>query len=105
VEGARYQPVVLLQAAQEGDVAAATGHYIIEDGAFAKSYEQLRATGWRLNWESAPAPGAVAKPKSKLKFTCPRCSQNIWGKPDTLVDCGHCDVRMILNEEKTDRTI
>jgi hypothetical protein len=75
-------------------------HYIIKSGPFDESYEQLRATGWRLNWESTPTQGAAAKPKSKLKFTCPRCSQKVWGKPDTLVDCGHCTVRMVRNEEK-----
>jgi hypothetical protein len=79
--------------------------YIIEGGPFDEAYQQLRATGWQLNWESTQTPGAVAKPPSKLKFTCSRCGQNVWGKPDTCVDCGHCGARMALNEEKTDRTI
>jgi hypothetical protein len=79
--------------------------YIVAGGAFDESYQQLRATGWQLHWESTPSQGASPAPKSKLNFTCSQCGQNVWGKPDTLVDCGHCGIRMALNEEKTDRTL
>jgi hypothetical protein len=73
-------------------------HYIVEGGPFDVSYQQLRATRWKLNLQSAPVRNTTAPPKSKLKFTCSLCNQNVWGKPDTLVDCGHCGARMTLNE-------
>jgi hypothetical protein len=81
-------------------------HFIIDGGPFDEAYRQLRATGWRLNWESTPTQGRPAAPKSKLKFTCPQCDQNVWGKPGANTLCGDCYdrdggiVRMTLNDEK-----
>jgi hypothetical protein len=69
-------------------------HYIIADGPFARSYEQLRAKGWKLNLQSAMRANPTAAPKNKTKFTCGECGQNVWGKPDTKVDCHHCKVLM-----------
>lgn len=31
-----------------------------------------------------------SKPKSKVKFTCPQCGANVWGKPSSNVICGDC---------------
>jgi len=31
-----------------------------------------------------------AKKSSKVKFTCPRCGQNAWGKPDLNILCAAC---------------
>jgi hypothetical protein len=66
-------------------------HYITPGGAFAKAFAKLAKGGWRLDWQSLPM-GAEAKKKaaSKTKFTCPDCSQNAWGKPDTQLICGSC---------------
>jgi predicted SprT family Zn-dependent metalloprotease len=67
-------------------------HYIIPGGAYARAYAKLEATGFRLDWQSAPAgKQAKAKKASKTKFTCPECGQNAWGKPDTLLICGACN--------------
>ncbi len=33
------------------------------------------------------------KPKNKVKYSCPNCEANIWGKPELNVNCGDCDVR------------
>ena len=69
-------------------------HYIIPGGAFEGVYDKLAASGWKLNLESAHRPGEQKGPSSKTKFTCPECGQNVWGKPDTRVDCHDCKVRM-----------
>ena len=35
---------------------------------------------------------AEPKPKkNKVKYTCPSCNVNVWGKPDLNVLCGHCE--------------
>jgi len=28
--------------------------------------------------------------ESKTKFTCPKCGQNAWAKPDATLICGVC---------------
>jgi hypothetical protein len=66
-------------------------HYIVPGGAYAKAYAKLKARGFRLKWQSAPADGqAKTKKASKTKFTCPDCGQNAWAKPDALLICGAC---------------
>jgi len=66
-------------------------HYIIPGGAYAMAYATLKAKGFQLHWQSAPAgKEAKAKMASKTKFTCPECGQNAWGKPDALLICGVC---------------
>ena len=66
-------------------------HYIIPGGPYATAYAKLKARGFRLHWQSAPAgKEAKAKKASKTKFTCPECGQNAWGKPDTVLICGVC---------------
>ena len=67
-------------------------HYIVEGGAYAKAYGKLKERGFRLHWESAPGEeGARANKKaSKTKYTCPKCGQNAWAKPNALLICGAC---------------
>jgi predicted SprT family Zn-dependent metalloprotease len=42
--------------------------------------------------EEGTASGATSKPKppSKLKYSCPKCKANVWGKPDLEILCGKC---------------
>jgi hypothetical protein len=69
-------------------------HYILPDGPFAKAFAELAATGWKLRLQSAPALGREGGRASKTKFTCTACGQNVWGKPDTAVDCRPCGLPM-----------
>jgi hypothetical protein len=70
-------------------------HYIVPDGAFAKAFAKLAATGWKLNLQSAPLMAREGGRTSKTKFTCIHCGQNIWGKPDTAVACWACAARTL----------
>jgi hypothetical protein len=74
---------------------AKMSHYILDDGPFAKAFADLAATGWKLNLESTKLPGAPRAPVSKVKFTCPGCSANAWGKPGLRIACIPCGVQMI----------
>ena len=67
-------------------------HYILPDGAYARAYRKLAATGWQLNWQSSQGDVVERKKKqaSKTKYTCPACGVNAWAKPDTLLICGEC---------------
>lgn len=33
--------------------------------------------------------------KTKIKYTCPACEINVWGKPELNIRCGDCDVVFI----------
>jgi hypothetical protein len=76
------------------ETGASMSHYIMPDGPFTRAYEALQAKGWKLNLQSAMRPNSTAARKSKTKFSCSECGQNVWGKPDTMVDCHHCKVLM-----------
>jgi SprT-like family len=80
-------------------------HYILEGGAFSRTFAELKATGWRLNLQSAQRPGQRPKgPNSKTKFTCPRCAQNAWGKPDLGILCTSC-LRMAMEAVGTSAAV
>jgi predicted SprT family Zn-dependent metalloprotease len=67
-------------------------HYVIQDGAYARAYRKLAASGFRLNWQSQPGNTVERAKKlaSKTKYTCPACGVNAWAKPDTNLICGDC---------------
>ena len=37
---------------------------------------------------------AIAAKKSKVRYTCPGCLTNVWGKPELNIYCGDCDSTM-----------
>ena len=38
----------------------------------------------------AAAAGAPTPKKNKVKYSCPTCKTNVWGKPDLKIICGEC---------------
>jgi hypothetical protein len=69
--------------------------YVLPDGPFSTTFAALAASGWRLNLQSTPRPGAQGNPStSKTKFSCPGCGQNAWGKPDLAIACIPCGRQM-----------
>jgi predicted deacylase len=75
-------------------------HYIDDDGPFAHACEALAETGWALDWRAIATPGASKKPakNTKVKFTCPECGANAWGKKTLNIHCADCDVPMVNAE-------
>lgn len=90
------------EAAVEG---ASTGqkvsHYIIPGRAFDSACKELLERGFSLNLQQAPILRAPA-PKSKVKYTCPKCGLNAWAKPDSRLACGDCQVLMKSEEHDND---
>lgn len=85
-------------------------HYIVEGGAFAEAFEAM-PKGCRLPWLCSERKGIVEgaagtdddgaepkKPSSKVKFTCPTCRCNAWGKPSLKLICGECEEDMEAEE-------
>jgi hypothetical protein len=78
---------------------AKMSHYIIKGGPFDRAFDELEASGWKLEMESAPQRGQDAQKKrdSKSKFTCEADCQIIRGKPGTDTYCGPC-LRAIMEQ-------
>jgi hypothetical protein len=74
-------------------------HYIVPGGPFARVCAVLLSDGFRLAWGEIVAEaedgGNGGKGKAtRVKFTCPDCGANAWGKPGLNLICGDCRVRM-----------
>jgi predicted SprT family Zn-dependent metalloprotease len=70
-------------------------HEIIDEGAFRNACKAFLANGRPLLYhDQAELPRAAVKRKSKTKYTCPKCGQNAWAKPDAKLTCGEaeCDL-------------
>ena len=77
---------------------AKMSHYILKGGPFDQAFDELEATGWKLEMELASfRPDAQKKRDSKTKFVCEAACQIIRGKPSTDTYCGPC-LRAILEE-------
>jgi hypothetical protein len=92
-------------AAPGGDrVGYKMSHFIVESGAFARAFEAMPREyllPWTC-WEPQGSDKGKAKPRvSKLKYTCPTCAANAWGKPGLLLRCGECDTAMTCESEDT----
>lgn len=69
---------------------AKVSHYIIQAGKFDREADRLLDSKFRINWAAIPAGPAEKKQKDKIKYTCPDCGLNAWGKPDIKLICGIC---------------
>lgn len=96
-------------------------HYIVDGGAFDRAFAAMPER-CKLPWlciepsllvppagpGGATGPGGAAKrpakPVSKLKYTCPGCNLNVWGKPGLKVRCEDCDERLVPQGADADRT-
>lgn len=66
-------------------------HYILPAGRYAAAYAQFQKTGFKLHWQSTqPTKERERSKRSKTKFTCARCGQNAWAKPDAKLGCLAC---------------
>lgn len=95
---------------------------VIPGGAFARAFESLPAAAL-LPWSCLEARRRVVvvtgddgegnegdgegaepapKPRNKIKFTCPECGANAWGKPSLhlLCDDGHEPARLVAADAK-----
>lgn len=64
-------------------------HYIIDNGAFARTFTEIAHT---LPWHSDSRVEAAKKyDKTKRKYTCPTCGASVWGKPNLKLGCLACN--------------
>jgi predicted SprT family Zn-dependent metalloprotease len=72
-------------------------HYIIPSGAFERATAALMDSGFALSWADAAIFDAAAKLKksgNRVKYTCPGCGANAWGKDRLHLICADCDQAM-----------
>lgn len=77
-------------------------HYIIAGGAFAQTCAVLLSDGFHLSWgeivaeiaddegDGDPAKKGGKDKTNRVKFICPVCYANAWGKPALKLICGTC---------------
>lgn len=69
-------------------------HSITQGGNFDMVAKQLlESDGFKLKWQSKARPSNPKK--AKVKYTCPGCGVNLWGKPDLNILCGDCDETLV----------
>lgn len=68
-------------------------HYIEEGGIFDKLTRKLMVKE-KFNFIYEEPMPKVPRPQSKLKYTCPVCGVNAWGKPELSIDCRPCNAPM-----------
>ena len=79
-------------------------HYVVTDGPYAKAATDLLASGFVISWrdrarEDAPGKGKTSgKAGIRMKYTCPDCGLNAWAKPEVVLVCGVCEVKLEADE-------
>lgn len=91
-------------------------HYIVEDGPYDRAFqvmpkeltlpfvarEFILVSPDPSQGEGGEDEGEGEEPKkekpkgSKLKYSCPECSSNVWGKEGLNLVCGDCSVNFVL---------
>ncbi len=71
-------------------------HYVADSGAFARAFDRMPRS-CLLPWSSSD--GAPRDSRAKIKYTCPTCGANAWGKPDLHLVCGDHAERMTERAE------
>lgn len=77
-------------------------HYIVKGGNFDKVFKKMPKRfqlPWRVFIENNDHKNKKKKSKSgkRIKYTCPGCSLNVWGKQDINMLCLDCKVK--FNQE------
>jgi hypothetical protein len=86
-------------------------HYILAGGAFDLAVSKLIGSGYAIPWadraedagsDAGTEAGKYRNRSNRLKFTCPTCGANAWGKPDLKLVCGDCRVDFVAPEIEDD---
>lgn len=74
-------------------------HYILDGGAFAYAFAKMPES-IAMPWTAVPMVADEKKKKTsnKVKYTCPGCEMNVWGKAGLSVRCEECDETLVAPE-------
>jgi hypothetical protein len=73
---------------------------------FARAFEAMSAE-LHFPWVCVEVEGVgggtkAARKRDKLKYSCPACSANAWGKPGLNLVCGECEFCMVCDDAAGD---
>ncbi|TGK45929.1 SprT-like domain-containing protein [Leptospira bouyouniensis] len=68
------------------------GDYIIKNGLFQKKSKILLKSGFTLPWGEIVAINPKGISGKKMKYSCPKCLVNVWGKAGLRFACLNCAV-------------
>jgi predicted SprT family Zn-dependent metalloprotease len=86
-------------------VGYAVSHYIVEGGSFERAFQAM-SKAHTFPWQSTEPTGAgraMKVARNKVKYTCPSCNVNAWGKPDLNLVCG--DDKATFEAQKEGRQV
>lgn len=86
-------------------------HYVLDNGPFDRAFKRFASKVHRLTWgdnivasafrvgdDVEDGDGEKKKP-TRIKFTCPKCGDNAWGKPTLDLTCNKCSVKLVMADE------
>jgi hypothetical protein len=84
-------------------------HYIIPGGAFERAFEQMPAEchlPWTCGVDDEVRGGdkkskKEAARKVKVKYSCPDCELNVWGRAGLRLRCEDCDEELVAADAAT----
>jgi hypothetical protein len=78
-------------------------HYVESNGQFAQKTQALVDGGFSLSWgDGSLEVKAPTKAGSRVKYTCPSCDSNVWGKGGLTINCELCDTLFIGSDNAGD---
>lgn len=69
-------------------------HYINHSGKFSRLVKVFLGKNGSIICQDAPVLAPIRKAKNKMKYTCPRCGINAWGKAGIKILCGSDNVEL-----------
>jgi predicted SprT family Zn-dependent metalloprotease len=71
-------------------------HYVLPGGPFERAFQAM-PPAYLLPWLCVEAkPASRPRRPRKMKYRCPGCRQNVWGKPDLALLCATCHQPFVL---------
>lgn len=74
--------------------------YIDKDGKFERIVDAFLEKDTKIEYQDRPTLKLSGnKKKNKVKYTCPDCRLNAWGKPGANLICGDCNKTLLKQED------
>lgn len=68
---------------------SAMSHYINKYGKYARLVKEFLGDKKAIHYQDRPVIKPLTKSKNKIKYTCPKCGLNAWGKDEIKIICGN----------------
>jgi hypothetical protein len=72
--------------------------YPVPGGPFEIACAELLASGFTIPYFDLEEDKKPQKKKLKVKYSCPQCGTNVWGKAELSLICGGCHVTFVSDE-------